>query len=71
MGAASGSKARKAEMATAAAKQAELAKQKQIAEQQLVSAKQDTLQTESDRLARIFGTRAMLSGLSTQASRAL
>ena len=65
----SGSKARKAEMAAAAAEQAELAQQKKIAEAQLISSKQDSLSAETDRIARIFGTRALLSGTSTQGAR--
>lgn len=66
----SGSKARRAEMQAAAAEQAELANQKKIAEAQLISAKQDTLTSETDRLARLFGNRALMSGLSTQGVRA-
>lgn len=69
MGAASGSKARRQEMMAQATEMAELDKQRKIAETQLISSKQDTLMSETDRLARIFG-RGGLSSLTTQAARA-
>lgn len=41
---------------------AELERQRGIAESQQVGALQDTLESETNRLARVFGTRALLAG---------
>lgn len=64
----SGTSARNQQIAQNIAQQAELDKQRGIAETQQVGALQDTLENETNRLARVFGTRALLAGTGTRAA---
>ncbi|PVE25425.1 hypothetical protein DC522_05895 [Microvirga sp. KLBC 81] len=52
----------------AAEQRRELARQRGIAENQQAASLQDTLENETNRLARVFGTRALLAGTGTRAT---
>lgn len=59
----SGSSQRKQAMATATAQQAELDKQTDVAAQQQAASLQDILARDTNRLMRVYGTRAMAAGM--------
>lgn len=58
----SGSSQRRQAMVTATQQQEELDKQKAAASDAQASALQSTLQTDTNRLLRVFGTRSLLTG---------
>ncbi|WP_420104555.1 hypothetical protein [Bosea sp. (in: a-proteobacteria)] len=58
----SGSSQRRQAMATATAQQAELDAQKAVADATQATALQDTLDRDTNRLLRVFGTRSLLTG---------
>ncbi len=58
----SGSSQRRQAMATATAQQEELDAQKAVAQDAQANALQSTLQTDTNRLLRVFGTRSLLTG---------
>lgn len=64
----SGSSQRRQAMATATAQQAELDQQKAVADAQQATALQDILQRDTNRLARVFGTRSLLTSSSRTAT---
>lgn len=64
LGKMSGSSQRRAGMATAMQQQAELDKQRAVAEDQQASALQDILERDTDRLRRVYGSKALLLGRS-------
>lgn len=70
LGGQSGTAARNAEIQRAQQEQAELARQKELAETQQVNSLQDTLSSQTNQIARIFGTRALMAGTSLAAGSA-
>lgn len=64
----SGTAARNQATYQAMQQQKELDRQRGIAESQQVASLQDTLQNDTNRLARVFGTRALLAGTGTRAA---
>jgi tRNA A37 threonylcarbamoyltransferase TsaD len=58
----SGSSQRRQAMATATAQQQELDAQKAVAETTQATALQSTLERDTNRLLRVFGTRSLLTG---------
>lgn len=58
----SGTAARNQAIATANQQQQELDKQRALAETQQVASLQDSLTSQTNQIARVFGTRALLAG---------